>query len=63
MSRSHKECEGCNVCYGIRPYYKNKDGIIEECPCSKCLIKGICKHTCKAYRNYLQAYVLFFYSS
>jgi len=49
----HEECKGCKKCVGTtRPYYKNEDGIIKECPCAKCLVKGICTVFCRDFYNY-----------
>jgi len=49
------ECKGCRsweeTCF-LEPHYIDKHGIKIECPCKVCLIKGICKQSCDAFKQY-----------
>lgn len=51
----NSECQGCKS-------YENKECNVnvtprlsetEHCPCITCLVKGVCKHSCNDYNNYL----------
>ena len=59
MNKKHnkyKECQGCAIIdkCTIKPTYKYETHT-EECPCIKCLVKGICKKSCKLYDLYMYA--------
>jgi len=44
-----KECDGCairNRC-DLKPHYIDCYGNEKICPCSTCLVKGICKDSCQ----------------
>lgn len=45
-----KRCKGCNLLINpVQPYclaYSIK-AIVEKCPCTKCLIKSMCKNMCE----------------
>ena len=54
MNRKYKECSGCkvtNTC-DLKPRFES-NGIIEECPCATCLVKGICSPICKRLNDYV----------
>jgi len=62
-----KECEGCKeyqeyqgekiICWlTLEPYYFNKQGNKRVCPCSICLIKGVCVKSCKKIQLYYLGY-------
>lgn len=60
MGSIHKECKGCRWrphCT-VRPYYKNEISETVECPCSICLIKGICRDwmSCMPWHTYITNY-------
>jgi len=53
---NYKECNGCKSneteCV-LKPYYINNQGDKLECPCSTCLIKGICIKACNEFNTYI----------
>jgi len=60
----YKECEGCayeGLCdyegsCVLEPYYINKQGDKLVCPCSICLVKGVCIKSCKEIQLYYLSY-------
>jgi len=49
----HENCKGCKGCLGdAGPQYMDEDGVTKECPCSTCLVKGICEKTCEEFYEY-----------
>jgi len=64
---NYKECERCRGRIGcspsdifstwsLKPYYINKQGNKIVCPCSICLVKGICKELCSDIQTYYYSY-------
>jgi len=55
----YKECNGCKSYKGYKgkcflvPYYFNEQGNKLECPCSTCLVKGICEKPCDEFNLYI----------
>ena len=46
-------CKGCaelekGTCNSLVPY-----GLRKNCPCGKCLVKGMCENPCHEFRDYL----------
>jgi len=52
---NYKECNGCKSneteC-ALKPYFIDNQGNKRVCPCSICLVKGICKAPCDDYNLY-----------
>jgi len=46
-----KECEGCAINHrcDLQPHYIDQQGNEKTCPCSTCLIKGICENSCQEF--------------
>jgi len=51
-----KECIGCDVCgrCKFKPYHLDKQGNKIICPCTICLIKGICTRICTDFVQYIK---------
>jgi len=56
----YEECKGCVIVTNcnLEPRFES-NGIIEECPCSTCLVKGICLPMCKRLERYDDLYNLY----
>jgi len=56
MNEIYEECKGCGVINkcGLKPKYKT---IKEECPCINCLVKGICRESCKSFDKYVSSFI------
>jgi len=64
---NYKECEGCKeyqkhpgekiICWlTLEPYHIDEQGNRIECPCSICLVKGVCIKSCKEIQLYYLSY-------
>jgi len=56
---NHKECEGCldrEEC-ALEPYFIDHHDNKIECPCSTCLIKGICIKACDEFNKFYTIYL------
>ena len=53
-NEKYKECKGCVIIKNcsLKPRFES-NGIIEECPCATCLVKGICSPICKSFNDYV----------
>jgi len=56
-NKTQKECKGCSIskCCSLKPYFIDDDNKI-ICPCTVCLVKGICNTLCNdfiIYRSHL----------
>jgi len=53
------ECKGCLIKQNDRHYICALDenlafkNFINQCPCKRCLLKGICKYSCESFLNFL----------
>jgi len=52
MKTREEVCFGCDVYINKECLNNIKD--YENCPCSECIIKPICKISCEAYINYMK---------
>jgi len=55
--KNHEECRGCKGCDSkglcvLKSYYIDDLGNKIKCPCSTCLIKGICIKICDEVKGY-----------
>jgi len=47
-NKIYEECKGCKIIKNcnLQPRFEY-NGIMKECPCATCLVKGICSSICK----------------
>jgi len=54
--KNYKECEGCGpslITCPLKPHYIDNQGNKIICPCSICLVKGICVSSCDKIQEYI----------
>jgi len=59
MTELYKECEGCGpthlICI-LKPKYIDDQGNKIVCPCTTCLVKGICNKSCNDKKIYFKSH-------